>query len=417
MPYNKILIILSLILFLLFLAINIPSPLKIEGDGVFYYSWLRSALFDHDFNFYNELNYFSTYDVGSKWILDTGFKTYIGKIPNAYAYGTGLAWLPLFALANLLSLIFNLPKDGYSFFYVLSVNLSSWLFGLASLVIVYINLKKIFSARISFWSSLGIYLATPWFYYQFFEPSMSHLASLFMVCLFFNFIIKFHQKEKVNLWLFSSVVFLMVAIRWQNMLFLVTFLPFLLSSRHDFKLLMKRSLSVIGPTLVFWLTQFVLWKHLYGHYILTPQGRGFMRFDFHGLYILFSTNRGLLLWSPIVILSFCGFYFLYKKSKQLFFISISALVVQWLINGSLNDLGGGDAYGARRFIETLPFLSLALAAFWAKVKNKQLIVAITTILLVWNMVLIQDYRHGQIPHHGEFDLLKVNYFKDIIIIN
>lgn len=415
MPYNKILIILVLILFLLFLAINIPSPLKIEGDGVFYYSWLRSALFDHDFNFYNELNYFSSYDVGSKWILDTGFKTYIGKIPNAYAYGTGLAWLPLLALANLLSVIFNLPKDGYSFFYVLSVNLSSWLYGLASFLLVYINLKKFFSARISFWSSLGSYLATPWFYYQFLEPSMSHLASLFMVCLFFNFIIKFHQKEKVNLWLFSLVVFLMVAIRWQNMLFLVTFLPFLLSSWQDFKLLIKRLLSVIGPTLVFWLTQFALWKYLYGHYILQPQGRGFVRFDFHGLYILFSTDRGLFLWSPIIILAFCGFYFLSKKSKFLFFVAISAFIVQWLINGSLNDLGGGDAYGARRFIETLPFLALALAAFWSKVKSRQLIIIITVILLIWNMVLIQNYRHSQIPHHGEFDLLKINYFKNIII--
>ncbi|MDO8669194.1 MAG: hypothetical protein Q7K65_02785 [Candidatus Buchananbacteria bacterium] len=417
MSYKKIIIILTLVLFLLFLVINIPTPLKIEGDGVFYYSWLRSAFFDQDFYFYNELEHFSAYDVGSRWLLNSSFRTYIGKIPNPYAYGTGLLWLPSFILAGFLSLIFNLPPDGYSFFYVWLLNFSSWFFGLASFYIVYLNLKKFFSNTISFWSSLGIYLATPWFYYQFFEPSMSHMASLFIVCLFFNFVIKFYKKERVNLWLFALAIFLMLAVRWQNLLFLPVVLPVLLNRRAELKLVAKRLLSIVAPAVIFWLTQFFLWHHLYGYYFVQPQGRGFVRFDWHGFYVLFSSNRGLLLWSPLLVLAFCGFYFLYKKSKFLFFISISAFSLQWLINGSLNDLGGGDAYGARRFIETLPFLSLALAAFWSKMKNKWLIIALITVFIMWNAVLIQNYRLAKIPHHGEFDVLKINYFKDIIPID
>lgn len=398
----------------MFLVINVPVPIRIEGDGVFYYSWLRSAIFDHDFDFYNELKYFSDYDVGSRAILHDQLKTYIGKVPSPYAYGTALLWLPLFVIASLLSFIFNLPLNGYSWFYVFFVNLSSWLFGVAAYLIVYSNLKKFFSTRISFWTSLGIYLATPWFYYQFFEPSMSHLASLFMVCCFLHFVIKFYKQEEVTLWLLSLVVFLMIATRWQNLLFLIILLPIFWQERYNWQLSLKRLLVVIGSVAFFWLTQSLIWKHLYGYYFLQPQGRGFIRLDFHGWYVLFSSDRGLLLWTPLLILAFCGFYYLYRKSRFLFLVSLLAFFVQWLINGSVHDLGGGDAYGARRFIETLPFLALALAAFLQNIKFKQLVVGLTITLVIWNMILIQNYRHGNIPHHGEFNLLEINYLNGII---
>ena len=158
------------------------------------------------------------------------------------------------------------------------------------------------------------------------------------------------------------------------------------------------------PIIIFWASQAMIWKHLYGQYFLQPQGKYFVRPEFHGLYILFSSNRGLLLWSPIIIFAFLGFYYLYKKSKFLFVVAILAFVSQWILNGSLNDLGGGDAYGARRFIETLPFLALALGAYLEKVKFKKITIITIIILILWNIILIEYYRQGIIPHHGEFIL-------------
>jgi len=414
MSYKKVLIGWLFVSLVLFLIINLPTPLKIEGDGVFYYSWLRSAWFDRDFDFYNELQYFSAYDVGSKWMLDTNFRTHIGQVPNSYAYGTALLWLPFFLLAHLLSFLFSLPINGYSVLYVFFVNLASWLFGWGAFLIIYLNLKKFFSQPAAFWSALGIYLATPFVYYQFFEPSMSHSASLFIVTLFFHYLIKLYQNQPINFWLLALIIFLMVAVRWQNLLFLITLAPIFFDSLNNLKLTVKKIISILIPVLIFWLTQLLLWKQLYGYYFLQPQGRGFIRPEFHGLYILLASNRGLLLWSPILILVLTGFYWLSKKSQFLFFIALSAFLVQWLINGSLNDLGGGDAFGARRFMETLPFLSLALSALWEKIKIKKLIWLITIIFIFWNLVLIQNYRYGNIPHYGDFNVLKINYLSGII---
>ena len=384
--------------------VNVSSPMRVEGDGVFYYSWLRSTVFDLDFDFYNELQHFSSYDIGSRNILKDGLTTGIGKVINPYAYGTGLMWLPLYIIAHLLSMVFLLPLDGYSYLYVISINLSSWIFGALAVIILYNILRRFFSDMVSFLSTLGIYLATPWFYYQFLEPSMSHMASLFTVSLFLCLIVRLYQKEKINLYLLALVVFLMLSIRWQNLLYGVAFLPVLWQYKNNLKLVLKMIVAGLVPIIIFWASQAMIWKHLYGQYFLQPQGKYFVRPEFHGLYILFSSNRGLLLWSPIIIFAFLGFYYLYKKSKFLFVVAILAFVSQWILNGSLNDLGGGDAYGARRFIETLPFLALALGAYLEKVKFKKITIITIIILILWNIILIEYYRQGIIPHHGEFIL-------------
>ena len=301
-------------------------------------------------------------------------------------------------------MVFLLPLDGYSYLYVISINLSSWIFGALAVIILYNILRRFFSDMVSFLSTLGIYLATPWFYYQFLEPSMSHMASLFTVSLFLCLIVRLYQKEKINLYLLALVVFLMLSIRWQNLLYGVAFLPVLWQYKNNLKLVLKMIVAGLVPIIIFWASQAMIWKHLYGQYFLQPQGKYFVRPEFHGLYILFSSNRGLLLWSPIIIFAFLGFYYLYKKSKFLFVVAILAFVSQWILNGSLNDLGGGDAYGARRFIETLPFLALALGAYLEKVKFKKITIITIIILILWNIILIEYYRQGIIPHHGEFIL-------------
>jgi hypothetical protein len=220
------------------------------------------------------------------------------------------------------------------------------------------------------------------------------------------------------------VIFLLVATRWQNVLFLVAFLPLLgrlsaprlLSPLQDlvwpkFKTAVDRR-AIVKDIVIFltplgaavWL-QAAVWKTIYGEYFLVPQGHTFVRPEFHGLYTLFSTDRGLLLWSPVLVAAFVGLAWLWQKSKFWTIIVFSVFALQWLINSSLNDLGGGDAFGGRRFIETLPFLALPLSALLDRFKKIYLpAVAVVIILIFWNLLLIQNYRLGNIPHSGEFEI-------------
>ena len=108
------LLILIALSFLVFLFLNLKSPLRIEGDGVFYYSYLHSAFFDHDFNFRNQLEHFSSYDYFSRKFLAENKLTDIGKTPNAYAVGVAVMWIHFFLLAHLLTWIFRLPLRNLS---------------------------------------------------------------------------------------------------------------------------------------------------------------------------------------------------------------------------------------------------------------------------------------------------------------
>ena len=409
---------------LLFVAVNIKSPIKVQGDGVFYYSYLHSVLFDHDLNFKNELEYYSSYDAGSRWFLGHQILTPVGKVPNAYAYGLAIMLLPFILVAHTLTWLFGFIRpsffvlDGYSYFYNLFINVSAWLFGILSLIINYKIIKKFFSENVASKTVVALLLATPWIYYQIFEPSMSHMASLFMVSCFVYLLTDLATGKKINYWILALVTFLMLAIRWQNLFFCLALLPLLVKEFKEkrYRDIIIQKIAIVVPIIIFWLSQFWLWHYLYGSYFLTPQGKHFIKPEFHGLYVLFSTNHGLLLWSPILILAVAGWWYLGRKNKYLLVMALMVFLAQWLINGSLNDLGGGDAYGGRRFIEIMPFFALGVAALWNKIKKYHWLFAVIVVLLVgWNFLLLENYRLGMIPHSGEFSFFQHDYLKVISI--
>jgi hypothetical protein len=401
-----------------FFFLNFPAPIKVQGDGVFYYSWLRSAIFDHDLDFRNELVYFARDDYYSQKFVTENIVTSVGKTPNPYAYGTAILWLPFFAFGHLLTILFtSLPADGYSFFYVWMVNFSTWLYGIGALYFIIRSSFFIFEweekKENSFiWTVvLGIWLATPWLYYQLIAPSMSHIPALFLSSIFLFLALKSWHGQVINHWFLAVVIFLLCATRWQNVVLVLSLIPLFCRGRDGEKVLtdtiIRLSIAFVASLTLFVIGQMLIWKNIYGVYLLVPQGHSFIRSEFHGMYILFSSNHGLLLWSPFLILAFIGLPFLWKQSKVVSIVVAMAFVLTWLINGSLSDLGGGEAFGARRFLEVLPFLALPIIALLEKFKKYQLAICIIIgIFILGNAYLMEMYRLGVIPRSGEFDFWK-----------
>lgn len=397
---------------LLFGVINAPSPIRIEGDGVFYYAWLHSAWFDHDIDFHNQLEQFAAYDFFSRQFLADNKITAVGLTPNAYAFGAALMWLPFFFLAHLSSLIFQnfnpsfFAPDGYSYLYVWLINFSGWVYGWLALWLVGRSLRLIFGSERSKLvgaTLAGLWLATPWLYYHFFEPFMSHLPALFLSALWLYCLAREYRGQKNQSWLLGLTAFLLLATRWQNIIFLLAYLPLLWSLRRQPRQLLKKVWPMILALAVFVGCQSLIWRELYGLYFLVPQGQRFVRPEFHGLYTLFSSDRGLLLWSPLLILALAGWPWLWHRLRLWAGLAALIFLLQWIANSSLNDLGGGAAFGARRFIETLPWLALPLYSFFSRWKKDRLIWLVIGLFIIWNLLLIQFYRWGDVPRSGEFD--------------
>ncbi|MBP6942797.1 MAG: hypothetical protein KBB55_02015 [Candidatus Buchananbacteria bacterium] len=397
----------------LFIIANTPSPIRIEGDGVFYYSWLHTIVWDHDINVRNQLEQFARYDRGSQWFVGNNKVTATNYTPNAYPFGSAIMWLPFVLVAQLIALMLNIA-DGYSWPYVLAINFSGVVFGIGAAIFIYLSLKRFVSQRSAIIATAGVVLATPWIYYQQFEPFMSHVPALFVISAWWYLVLNKYYHEKSSWLLVSLLTFLIVAIRWQNMLLLIAYVPLLWpvfaklrlgeQIQTNWRELAKRILIIAIPVVIFWLIQMQVWHIIYGSYFLTPQGTHFVRTEFHLLYTLFSTNRGVISWSPIFALVLVGLGYLWKREKVLAMSIAGVFILQWVLNSSLNDLGGGDAFGGRRYIETLPFLALPLALVVEKIKWKKLITILIVLLIIWNLMLIQMYREGIMPRSGEINL-------------
>lgn len=416
---KKFFLLLLLSSFGLFLVLNVPAPIKIQGDGVFYFSWLRSAVYDHDINFKNELKYFSRNDYYSQKFTEENIVTQTEKTPNPYAYGSAVLWLPFYILGYFCTLLIpNVPNDGYSFFFVWMINFGTWMYGIGavyfmarSCLLVFVDTRQ--KENYLVWLvPLGIWLSTPWLYYQLLAPSMSHVPALFLSSLFLFLVLRFWYEQKMNHWILAGVIFLLCATRWQNIVFIVAVLPLIIWSKENKKKLMYEIIAVaftfLTPLLIFLISQMFVWKNLYGEYLLIPQGHSFIRPEFHGMYVLFSSDRGLLLWSPFLIFAFAGMSFLWKRSRILASVVVMAFLLTWFVNGVLSDLGGGESFGARRFLEVLPFLSLPIVAFWEGLKKFRFgILVVVGICIMFNLFLMEQYRLGHIPLGGEFDFWRV----------
>ena len=200
----------------------------------------------------------------------------------------------------------------------------------------------------------------------------------------------------------------MVTIRWQNIIFVAATLPVYI---HFFtkQINIRVFVSIFFATSTFAIIQMYVWKKIYNVFLLIPQGDKFIGKSFHFFEILFSSNRGLFIWSPVIIIALSGIYFLYKKQKYVAIMCILAFVGQWIINSILSDPGGGDAFGGRRFIGVLPFIALMLGAIVERIKYKKSMLVVALVFVIWNIILIQNYLRGSIPHSGTFNILKIKY--------
>ena len=129
---------------------------------------------------------------------------------------------------------------------------------------------------------------------------------------------------------------------------------------------------------------------------------------------LFSPERGLLIFSPILLLSFIGFFVLWKRNKELFFISLFVfLSVLWFRSTPYIKWWGGASFGLRHFMVAMPFLMIPLIVIVEKVNKKFL------YFLVVLSVLISLFGGLQTPADldSNLTLIDQNYLEEVKSFN
>lgn len=366
----------------------------IGGDAVYYYSTLRSLAVDRDLDFTNEFQYF--HNSTSKFTNNRKIPVIPSKNPKTQKYvviypiGAAIFLLPAFTLTHQTALFLqklglNIPTDGFAYFYQAQAAFSSLLYATFGLILVYLLGKKFFDPKIALIGTIGIWFATPLVYYMTQEPLNSQPISVFATGLFFYFWYKIRNNSKAFLWIVLGLIGgLMTLVRFQDGLFIL--IPIIDSLRKINKtifLFLITVFLVITP-------QLAVNNYLYGSFFITGYGGTLLPnlLSPKIFYSLFSLQRGLLIWSPILFFSFIGLYFFTKKNRFLGSLFILSFFIQLYITSSWADPTQGDSFGNRILINSTPIFSLGLMQFLKDAKIRlELLLIIISIFILTNGIL------------------------------
>lgn len=115
------------------------------------------------------------------------------------------------------------------------------------------------------------------------------------------------------------------------------------------------------------------------------------------LTVLLTLQHGLLSWTPLIAFCLLGLALYLKRARQEALICWLAFALMWYVNAAVTaDIGGGAAFGMRRFDSCGLIFALGLAALLERSQplrwGKPLCQLSLLLLIGWNGLFMMQYR-------------------------
>lgn len=336
-----------------------------------------------------------------------------GKRINPTTMGMSIAYSPFFFAAHFSLKALGRPATGFSEAYRLAILFACLFYVILSLFLLKKILLKIFGDPATALALTTLVLATNLFYYMIFEPGMTHAFNFSFGVFFLYFTIKWHEKpgilNSVGAGFFTGLIAL---IRPTDIIIILIFILWKVRSfstlKYNMLLFFKNwylILIIIVSAILVWVPQMIYWHHFTDHYFYNPyKGMGF-RFFFNNpqfLITLFSYRKGWLLYTPVMLMIFPGFVFLYRKYRDYFWpVLIYFIFNVWIISSWCLPWYGGS-YGHRAFIASYGIMIIPIAALYSAIFSKKKILNLVTgvliafIFIYHNFFQLQQYKYGAI---------------------
>lgn len=410
------------ILLIVFLA-AFPLLFKpwIHGfDTVAYYSWLRTTVMDGNLDVGDE---FTHYGYGAERGM-----TITGYTYNEWAVGSAVLWSPFFLIAHGFSLLapaLGLPvvADGYGAQYIWAVSISSAVYAFIGILLTYHLGRALFSPNICTLATLAIWLASPLVFYMYSHPLMSHANDAFAYALY---LYTWHRTRQFPEWrkavLRGATAGLCALVRQINAVLVFFALAEIIvdgirawqSYRHasEFRRAIRNAAVFSLTWWIVYMPQVIVWRVVLGHWIeLNPYaagaGAGFDWLHPHFLDVLFSTDRGLFTWSPLLLLATVGWAYLWRQERRLASLVVTNFVLQLSVIAAWSSWSAAAAFGQRFFTNVVPAFALGLAALLTSIQRRiqfRWLVVGCALFVLWNGLLMVRYVLGDVPRMGPVPL-------------
>jgi hypothetical protein len=421
------------------LSLPLVNPF-VHGDGVGYFAYVHSILVDHNLQFENEWQAgnesFVMGRVGPNGEIAASQYTETHHLDNHFSIGPAILWSPFYAATHLAITTLNrlgmhLNADGFSRPYLLSIALATAGYGFLGLWLSFCLARKYVGEKWAFFATAGYWFASSLVVYMYLNPAWSHAHSMFAVALFLWYWHRTQGQRTGFQWILLGLMgALMVNTYYLNAVLLL--IPAFEALGEYVSLIREGSrrrtsiAHLLGSHVLFvaiflagMLPTFITRKIIYGHFLATgyPQATDWNWTHPVFASVLFSSDHGLLSWTPILVLAIAGLFFLRSYDRKFaIYLGLVSLIFFYVIS-CYASWDGLSSFGNRFFISLGSVFIIGLAVFfdrlrhWVKSERKAGIIAIFAVILftAWNIGFIFQWGDHLIPVRGPISWRTMTY--------
>jgi hypothetical protein len=386
----------------------------ISYDSAGYYLYLPATLIHKDLTkceFYSSLS--EEYRIGDRQSHRIHLEN--GNVVLKYSSGIAIMMTPGFLAGHLAAIVMNAPIDGYSSPYYLALIFWSIIFSAIGLWYLRKLLLEYFEDISIGLSFLSLILGTNYLIYAGMNNLMSHsfLFTLYALLLWNTH--RWHKDNNLKHIIGIGIIIGLLGLSRPTELIAVCIPLFwnvhnkltALSKYHFIKNNIRHIIYAGIITILIGSFQLIYWKSVSGKWLFysySEQG-----FDFLQPHIfdgLFSFKKGWLIYTPIMILSLLGFYFLYKRTTHIFYSCLAILILSIYIGYSWSIWWYGGSVGSRAMVQYYAVLLIPLTAFYSGILNKswiKWIVSLFVLICIYLNIMMtwQSHTTGG-PWHAEY---------------
>lgn len=401
------------------LSLLLVNP-QVRGDGHGYFAWIASAVVDHDLDFRNQYRHgnalFTERFLDADGVARAERMTSTGLIENQWAIGPALLWAPWFVSAHaIVRLTGQDPQDGYASIYRRACAMGSLCYAIAA---IWLSVRVARACGVSrssaWWGAAVTWGGTSLLVYAELLPFHVHALAAFTVAWFLWFGVTRVASMTYRQWmLWGALAALMGMTYYLDTVFVVVAVVIAVGAQPRLGVLgaLSRLAAFSVAALVLSLPHWWSKAALYGSPWTTGYRDQFFWLTPRVWMTAFSSNHGVILWTPLVAVGVAGVAWLSRRN--LVFVGVAiALALFFLVVASYEQWHGLSSFGNRFFVSwTLPVaVGTAVVLEAARSRGRVLRVASQVgcvILVLWNVGLAFQWASKMVPNRGPVDIWKV----------
>jgi hypothetical protein len=302
-------------------------------------------------------------------------------------------------------------------------------YGFLGLLLAFDLARRYVGETWAFLATVAIWFSSSLPVYMYFNPAWSHAHSAFSVALLLWYWQRTQNDRTLGQWIALGLIAgLMMNVYYPNaIVLLVPGIEALTDYRRALRLsndrpvrwnlLLRNHACFVGVTLVALLPTLATRWIVYG----TPFESGYPGIgEWHWtspvlLSVLFSSNHGLLTWTPVLIFAFAGLYWFRQRGGLLGNgLTLAAVAYLYFIS-SYPTWDGTSSFGNRFFISLTPVFVIGLAATldrfarWWNRPGSDVAAAggVLALLCIWNAGFVLQWGTQMIPARGPISWSKM----------